>query len=86
MSSNNRVSHPRIVTLISKYEGSQVTQIEGKAQRARLFARAPGLDIYLSGSMSGKYTMDRLNHMAMTMAQSMNIPLSALHYVKGNGK
>lgn len=76
----------RSVTLINKYQGLTVFQIEGKAPRAFLWAQAPGLDIYLLGGVEGTYTLDRLNHMACTMAQSMNIPLSALHYVKRGKK
>lgn len=70
----------RTVTLVSKYDGLQVTQKEGKEKKARLWCQAPGLDIYLLGSASG-LAFDSLNHMAMTMAMSMNIPLISLHYV-----
>lgn len=76
----------RVVTLINKYEGLTVFQQEGRKARAALFMQAPGLDIYLSGGCSGTYTLDRLNHMACTMAQSMNIPLTALHYVDKSKK
>jgi len=73
----------RTVTFVSKYDGLSIIQKEGREKRARLWCQAPGLDIYLIGSHSGA-AFDRLNWMAMTMAQSMNIPLIALHYVKGS--
>lgn len=73
------MDNPREVTLVSKYNGLSIAQKEGREKRSRLYAQAPGLDIYLIGTATG-YAYDRVNHMMMTMAQSMNIPLISLKF------
>lgn len=78
-SANKKEDSPRVVTLVSKYNGLQMSLEEGKSKRSRLYAKAPGLEIYLVGTATG-YAYDRVNHMMMTMAQSMNIPLVSLKF------
>lgn len=83
MSSNR--DNTRTVTIVSKYEGLSVTVKDEKVKGSRLWARASGLDIYLSGTAKGT-AHDRITNMACNIALGMNIPLISLHYVKGSKK
>lgn len=69
----------REVTFVSKYEGLSITQKEGKEKKARLWAIAPGLEIYLVGTAKGT-AHDSLTNLACNLALGMHIPLISLRY------
>jgi hypothetical protein len=76
---------PRIITFECKYDGLSIVQREGALPRSRLWAQAPGLDIYVSGTAKGT-VHDSLTNMACNMALSMHIPLISLRYVQRGNK
>jgi len=79
----NRTPLPDVEkTIVSKYDGLTVYVTDEKLKKARLWAKAPGLRIYLIGTASGT-AHDRLTNMACAIAQNMHIPLISLRYEKG---
>jgi len=70
----------RNVSLISKYDGLMVTCHEGIAKGTRLWAQAPGLNVYLKGTAGG-VSRDRLTNLVSNIALEMHIPLISLQYV-----
>ena len=75
----------RTVTFVSKYDGLMVTQKDGRSKGARLWASAPGLEIYLIGTAKG-VSHDRLTNLACNLALSIHIPLISLRYNDGRKK
>lgn len=69
------------ITIEVKYE--TMTVREGKLKGARLVWRAPGLDVYVKGSLDGKLFFEQASNLALQACAARHIPLISLRYQKG---